>query len=226
MYNIYGDITQVRGLMTVIENFFFSVEKVDQREGFSVRDLVERASQVKDFERRIQALYDKGFRYGGDTKSDSKAYTDFDLKTIFIGKLKTTEEACLSLFYEITNAENKERFDELFETYFSDRDDSQERAHQYASDILRVESDAMFQKCQIAELMQLQQMIKNPKYLEIYHKNKENAERSKDLMHDEMIVNGKVQNGTKVALEHYKQQFFEQQRMLGKRSRISKDHIG
>jgi len=210
--------------MTIVENFFFSVEKVDQREGFSDKDLAEKSSQVKDFEKRIQELYDKGFRYGGDTKSDSKAYTDFKEKKIFIGKLKSTEEACLSLFYEMSNAENRDKFEKLFETYFLDRDDSQERAYEYASDILRIESEAMLQKCQIAELMELTRMIKNPKYLEIYLKNKENADLAKDLMHAEMITNGKVHNGTKVALDHYTQQFHEQQRMLGKRSRISKDN--
>ena len=194
--------------MSSIESFFFSVEKVDQREGFSDEELVHLACKQKGFEEKIQQLLLDGFFYGGDTKSDSKAYTDMKEKKIYIGKKKSLEEACLSLFYEMINASNHKKFERIFETFLKQSDLSNKIANEYALAILRVEADALFEKCKYAEAMQLEHLIKNPKYLEIYRNTKENQEKVKELIFNEMVEHGTVHCGKKKAVDHYMEQYY------------------
>lgn len=93
--------------MSIVHDFFYSVERTDQREGFSDEEMVKKSLEVPEFDEVVKMLFEQGFRYGGDTKSDSKAFTDIEMKRIYIGKNKTVDEACLSLFYEMTNARNQ-----------------------------------------------------------------------------------------------------------------------
>ncbi len=204
-----------------MHDFFYSVERTDQREGFSDEEMVENASKVPEFESVVKMLFEQGFRYCGDTKSDSKAFTDMEKKRIYIGKNKTVEEACLSLFYEMTNARNQKEFQEIKENYFADREESDEKATQYAHDIIKIEAEAVFERCKVAQTLNLVHLLKNPKYLEIIEASKENYEKARSAIFEEMILHGKVHNGKKLAVDHYKEMFFSQQKSLIKRSRQS-----
>lgn len=206
--------------MAIIHDFFFSMEKVDQREGFSDEMMVEVSSKIPGFTDLIIELSKKGFKYAGDTKSSSKAFTDCEQKKIYIGKDKSVDEACLSLFYEMTNAKNHARFKDIHDRYLSDRDDSDEQATNYAREILKIEAEAVFQRCKIAQILNLTHLLKNPKYFQIFEAYKENAKQAESLIFEEMLANGKVHNGKKAALDHYKECFFQAQQKLRKRDRI------
>jgi hypothetical protein len=207
--------------MSIINEFFYSVEKTDQREGFSDQEMVEKSSKVPEFESVVKTLFEQGFRYGGDTKSDSRAFTDIEQKRIYIGKNKTVEEACLSLFYEMTNARNQKILQEIIENHFSVREESDEKATQYAHDILKVEAEAVFERCKVAQILNLVHLLKNTKYVEIIKASRENYKQAISEIFEEMILHGKVHNGKKLAVDHYKEMFFLHQKSVIKRSRWS-----
>jgi hypothetical protein len=192
--------------------FFFSIERHDTKPGFSDFDLVLLCSKIPAVDQLIQRLSEKGFKYAGDTGTDSKAYTDIEKKRIYIAKDKTAEEACLSLAYELKNAENKPRIQAVFDEYLSDSMPTIERALQYARSILLIEADAVLNRTQVALETGLASSLKNQKYVEITEAFKESPERAIQEIFNEMVENGTVHNGKKKALDHYISQYFDYQR--------------
>jgi hypothetical protein len=190
-------------------NFFFSIERHDTRPGFSDLDLVLLCSKIPAVDALIQRLSAKGFKYAGDTGTDSKAYTDIEKKRIYIAKDKTAEEACLSLAYELKNAENKPRIQAIYDEFFSDRTPTLERAIQYAKSILLIEADAVLNRTQVAIETDLVSSLKNKKYVAITERLKDSPERAIQEIFHEMVENGTVHNGKKKALDHYIAQYFE-----------------
>lgn len=73
--------------------------------------------------------------------------------------------------------------------------------------------ETFFKLCELSnknhpEAMQLEHLIKNPKYLELYKNSKENQETGKELIFNEMVEHGTVHCGKKKALDHYMQQYY------------------
>lgn len=194
--------------------FFFSIERFDTREGFSDTDLVVLCSKIPAVDELIRRLSSKGFKYAGDTKTHSKAFTDIQTKRIYIAKDKTAEEACLSLAYELKNAENKPRIQAVFNEYLSDTVPTIERAIEYARSILLIEADAVLNRTQVAMGAGLESSLKNKKYLEIAKTFSDDKDLALREIFEEMVTNGTVHNGKKKALDHYISQYFESQRAI------------
>ncbi|MBM3193396.1 MAG: hypothetical protein FJZ59_04090 [Chlamydiae bacterium] len=195
-------------------DFFYSIERFDTREGFSDTDLVLLCSKIPVVDELIQRLSRKGFKYAGDTKTDSKAYTDVDRKRIYIAKDKTAEEACLSLAYELKNAENKPRIEAVFAEFLSDAEPTIERAMQYARSILLIEADAVLNRTQVAIETGLESSLKNKKYIDIVKATRDDKELALQEIFKEMVETGTVHNGKKKAIDHYVSQYFESQRAV------------
>jgi len=187
-------------------DFFFSSERLETRTGFCDLALAKRAKAIPVLASAITLLTASGFKYAGDTNSDSKAYTDVDKRKICIGRTKSTDEACLSLAYEMTNAKNASKFKEIREKYLSDKTPSMEKAVAYANEILLTEAEAVFNRSSVAISVGLESQVKNEKYLEIVRSNGDQSSCI-DKIFSEMKKNGTVHNGNKKAQDHYIAQY-------------------
>lgn len=191
-------------------NFFFSSESLETRTGFCDLDLVKMVKTIPVLGSAIAFLAESGFKYSGDTKSDSKAYTDVNKKKIYIGRSKSVAEACLSLTYEVTNAKNALKFKAVHQKYLSDKSPSMEKAVKYANEILQIEAEAVLNRSIVAISVGLESQVKNKKYLEIVRSNGDPFSCAAEIF-SEMQKNGTVHNGKKKALDHYIEQYFEYQ---------------
>ena len=159
----------------------------------------------------IEALGSLGFKYGGDTGSESKAYTDIKEKKIFIKKNKTDSEALLSLVYELTNASNTPKLETVYKNYLQEESSPDIiKATKYAHEILHIEAYAVYTRSCTAIHLHLESSVKNPKYLEITRLHKDDQEKAVEALYLEMIENGTVHNGKKKAVDHYIEQYFQQ----------------
>ncbi|HSW85984.1 MAG TPA: hypothetical protein VLG49_00630 [Rhabdochlamydiaceae bacterium] len=192
-----------------LNDFAYSAQRIENRLGFDDIEMFDLANKLSVMKITMDRLAKQGFHYVGDTKSDSKAYTDVSKKRIFIGKDKTTSEACLSLMYEMTNATNAYRIKEIQSSYLSDKSPNRERAIEYAQAILGIEAEAVFNRSIAAIDLGLEHLIKNKKYLEIVKLNQDNPDAAIKDIHLEMLENGTVHNGKKKALDYYISQYFE-----------------
>lgn len=195
-------------------DFFFSLDRCETRDGFSDTDLVVLCSKIPAVDELIRRLSQKGFKYAGDTNSDSKAFTDIDKKRIYIAKDKTAEEACLSLAYELKNAENKPRIEAVFAEFLSDENPTIERAMAYARSILLIEADAVLNRTEVAIETGLESSLKNKKYIDIVKASRDDKKLALRQIFEEMVATGTVHNGRKKALDHYISQYFESQRAM------------
>ncbi|OGN56173.1 MAG: hypothetical protein A3D96_01810 [Chlamydiae bacterium RIFCSPHIGHO2_12_FULL_44_59] len=189
-------------------NFFFSSGRLETRTGFCDLALFKMAKSIPVLASAITLLAASGFTYAGDTNSDSKAYTDVDKRKIYIGRTKSTAEACLSLAYEMTNAKNALKFKEIHAKYLSDKTPSMEKAVAYANEILLTEAEAVFNRSSVAISVGLESQVKNKKYLEIVRSHSDQSSCIAEIF-SEMQKNGTVHNGKKKALDHYIAQYFE-----------------
>ena len=156
----------------------------------------------------ISALAKIGFRYCGDTQSDSKACTDIKNKSIYIGRDKSPSEACLSLAYEAINAKNALKIESVHKKYLYNKSPSIEKASEYANEILLIEAEAVFYRSTVAISTGLESLIKNKKYLEIVELNQDPSSAILQIF-SEMQTNGTVHSGKKKAFDHYVSQYFE-----------------
>lgn len=191
-----------------VTDFFFSSERLETRVGFCDIALSKMAKAIPVLASAVALLAASGFKYAGDTNSDSKAYTDVDKRKIYIGRTKSTAEACLSLTYEMTNAKNALKFKEIHAKYLSDKTPSMEKAVAYANEILLTEAEAVFNRSSVAISVGLESQVKNKKYLEIVRSNSDQSSCIAEIF-SEMQKNGTVHNGKKKALDHYIAQYFE-----------------
>jgi hypothetical protein len=194
-------------------DFFFSSLRLEKRTGFCDIDLSKMAKAIPTLAAAIIILSEAGFKYSGDTNSNSKACTDVHKKKIFIGRDKSNSEACLSLAYELTNAKNALKFKEVQQQYLSDKSPSSEKALAYANKILSIEAEAVFHRSIVAISTGLQSQIKNKKYLEIVLSNDGDPDCINKIF-SEIQQNGTVHNGKKKALEHYINQYFQYNKPL------------
>jgi len=189
-------------------SFFFSSNRLETRTGFCDIELSKMAGAIPVLFSDIRLLAASGFKYAGDTNSDSKAYTDVGNRKIYIGRTKSIAEACLSLAYEMTNAKNAFKFKEIHTKYLLDKAPSMEKAVIYANEILRTEAEAVFSRSSVAISVGLESQVKNKKYLEIVRSNDDPSSCIAQIF-SEMQKNGTVHNGKKKALDHYIAQYFE-----------------
>lgn len=192
-----------------LNDFAYSSQQIENRLGFDDDEMFSLSDKLPVMSIMMERLAKQGFHYVGDTKSDSKAYTDVSKKRIFIGKDKTSNEACLSLMYEMTNATNAYRIKEIQSSYLSDKSPNRERAVEYAKAILGIEAEAVFNRSIAAINLGLEHLIKNKKYIEIVKLNQDNPDAAIRDIHLEMLENGTVHNGKKKAVDHYISQYFE-----------------
>ena len=194
-------------------DFFFSSLRLEKRTGFCDIDLSKMAKAIPALAVAIIILSDAGFKYSGDTNSNSKACTDVHKKKIYIGRDKSNCEACLSLAYELTNAKNALKIKNVHQQYLSDKAPSSERALTYANEILLIEAEAVFHRSMVAISTGLESQIKNKKFLEIVRSNDGHLECINKIF-SEIQQNGTVHNGKKKALEHYINQYFQYNKHL------------
>lgn len=187
---------------------FFEQENMSSDGSFSDYDLAEKGRTIPVLVDLIKKVELKGFTYGGDTRSASKAYTDVGLKKIFIKKDKSLDEACLSLAYELTNAINKEKLEAIHAEYLNDKRKTEERATEYAHHILNIEVEAVLVRSVVAVETSAEKYVKNPKYNLIVKECGACLELAKRTIFKEMIENGKVHNGKIKAVDFYKDQYY------------------
>ena len=195
-------------LFANIDTFFSKVPlRNNSWNGFNEVQMVELVRDVPMLVELIDEMTARGFRYGGDTGSTSKAYTNVGRRRICIGKNTTAEEACLSLMYELTNAKNGEKLQAIHDEYLHDPHPTYARGVDYASAILLIEADAIYHRCLLAVELNLVSLLKNPAYLRIVQEASDRASAI-DWIHAEMLTRGKVHGGLKGALDHYIDLYF------------------
>lgn len=194
-----------------LDSFFFSSQQLETRVGFCDCDLLKMVKSIPGLDLTISALAKIGFKYCGDTQSDSKAHTDVKKKIVCIGRDKSAAEACLSLAYEATNAKNGLKIQDVYRRYLSDKMPSMEKAIMYANEILQIEAEAVFNRSAVAISTGIEPLVKNKKYLEIVRLNRDPSSTIFEIF-SEMKKNGTVHNGKKKAFDHYVSQYFEYNR--------------
>ncbi len=180
--------------------------------GFSDDELRRTCEAIPQVSYLISQLVSQGFRYGGDTKSDSKAYTDVTNRKIYIKKDKTIQEACLSLAYELINAQNAKRYGQLFKEFLSESRPTQARAIEYAGKILYIEAEAVYYRSAVAIELGIESAVKNPKFNTIVVDSKGDRSHAIPKLWIEMVKSGKVHRGTKRAFDHYVGQYAQYNR--------------
>jgi hypothetical protein len=195
-----------------LHHFFYTSDLVETRTGFKDEDLIEKAMEIPFVRQQITHLAIEGFHFVGDTlgrsNDGSKAYTDIEKRWIFIGRDKSTEEALLSLTYEMTNAKHAKKLDKIYKEYSADILPKHSRAEKYARAIMRVESEAAYVRSHMAIILGKESLIKNKKYLEIVKSSGIHHKAAVKEIFAEMVKNGTVHNGKKSALEHYITQYW------------------
>jgi hypothetical protein len=188
--------------------FFFAIDKLDQ-EGFSDENLAIKVGEIPCLREQVIAVSRLGYRYAGDTRSNSKANTEPVSKKIFIGKNKPIEEAILSLAYELTNAKNGKKLAKILDNSTHDLHPNQHKAECFAMSILKVEAEAVYIRSSTAINLGKESTIKNPKYTEIVKKYGGNREEAILEIYHEMLKNGMVHEGRKKAFDHYVDCYWE-----------------
>jgi hypothetical protein len=153
-----------------IQKFFYVASVVETRLGFDDDELLHKANEISIVREHIEIVQSMGFHFVGDTQesnSASKAYTDPVKKWIFIGRKKTTEEALLSLTYELTNAKNGQILTNIYDKYVGDILPDSTRAAEYAKEVMHVEASAVYTRSRVAIKVGTESLVKNKKYLEI-----------------------------------------------------------
>ncbi len=194
-----------------IQQFLYSAEKMETRIGFDDDELIHKALGISIIKEQMLSVAKFGFRYVGDADGNSndgsKAYTDLEKRWIFIGRNKPTDEALLSLTYEMTNAKNAKKLNKIFDEYSKDRLPDSSRAACYAKAVLRVESDAIYVRSRTAISLGKESLIKNQKYLDIVKSHGIHHKAAVKEIFSEMLKNGTVHNGQVKAFDHYVRQY-------------------
>jgi hypothetical protein len=190
-------------------NFFYSVTNPLCRRGFCDLALSRFAFQYPAAMQMIQRLVLDNFRYAGDTNSDSKANTDPIKKRIRINQTLSLKIAQLSLIYEMVNASNRAKFQQVFNRFFSIRHPTEAQARGYAQAILTIEAEAAYWRSRAAIDLNCENLIQNPRYNEIV-KRSNDPERAIQEIAREMILHGKVRCGAAQAVDHYADQYFRE----------------
>lgn len=145
-----------------------------------------------------------GFRYVGDTGSQSKANTNFKTKAIKINAALSAEQAALSFAYELANAS---QHDGSQLGPVQRLKNSSPTAEHYAESVLRLESRSVLKRSQVAIAIGLEDLVVNPKYNQ-FAKDEHLTELEKiDAILSEMMTNGRVNRGQDSAFDHYVKQY-------------------
>lgn len=164
-------------------------------------------------ERQMKGKWLNGWTKGTEgTFSDSKGSTDVSTGNIWIRKGTNVE--LLTLGYECVNSRNRELYDAIFKKYMQLPDNASNR-QDYAKEILRVEAQAVYMKCRLAE--EMQGKVKNlegrelvkPEYLEIFRRSDlEESEKLEELA--KALINiGTVGKYKISAYEHYQNRGYQ-----------------
>lgn len=145
-----------------------------------------------------------GFRYVGDTGSQSKANTLFMAKTIKINAGLSAEQAALSFAYELANASQHDggKLGPLQRLQ-----NSAKTGEEYAKSVLRWESKSVLKRSQVAVAIGREALVVNPKYNQIAKDEHLTESEKVDAILGEMIANGKVNRGQDSAFDHYIRQY-------------------
>lgn len=206
-------------MVSLVLTFFTAALQLISRPGFDDIQLMTKTLQSPRLTSLVAEVTSEGFRYLGDTNSTSRACTDPVKKRIYIGKDKSTDEATLSLAYEVINAKNAKNFTAVHDHYLKDANPTVHRAEEYANKILEIESNAVLNRSLVAIELNIESQVKNPKYINMVKSAKTNNTADADVLreiHSEMLRNGTVHNGKKSAVEHYKEQYFAYNQTLNR----------
>ena len=148
----------------------------------------------------------KGFRYVGYTGTSSKAHTLHKVKQIKINKGLTSDEAALSLAYELTNASQVEEALEIHALRKQPK--TVKLADMYARRMLWVESQSVLMRSNMAIVIGKEKLVKNARYIKIAKDDSLSETAKRESIFAEMMANGTVHQGRKKAYDYYVNQYW------------------
>lgn len=198
-----------------MERVYMQPTRNSSEEGFDEDKMYAEFSKLPGAKQLEEIVGGMGFKYGGDTDSESKANTDFDARRIYINKSLDQQTAILSFVYELMNALQQDDFTNILQLP-KQRDASTAIAEDYAERILRKEAKSVLMRSKMAIAMRKEELIKNPKYINIARMD-ETDEVLENLVFTEMKQNGTVHKGKYKAYPYYISQYwFEHWKWFGK----------
>lgn len=163
-----------------------------------------RSMEALSLEREVGQM---GFRYAGDTHSQSKANTHFGRREIRINANLTHEEAALSFAYELANASQRTEFEAGPLALWSHGPATREAAEQYADLTLRKEANSVLMRSKVAIAIGRTDLIANQNYNAIAGLPELDGAQKAELTFQEMKTNGRVNRGQTGAWDHYVAQY-------------------
>lgn len=145
----------------------------------------------------VKDCYESGGRFLGWTADGSRAYTDISTGHIRIGK---NGDEALSLGYECINSKNKKLYQNIG-TKYALKEDSRKNRENFAREIIKIEAQAMYTKCQLVTELELATPIKEH-YLKIVRDEDLTKEEKIEALCEVMIEKGMV-HYTKPAFNFY-----------------------
>lgn len=198
-----------------MEKVYIQPTRILSEEGFDENQMYAEFSKLPEALKLEETVGNMGFKYGGDTCSESKANTDFKAKRIYINKSLDPKTAALSFVYELMNAYQQDDFASILKLP-EQISASNNNAKDYAEGILRKEAKSVLMRSKMAIAMEQEDLIKNPEYIKIA-RMKDPDDVLENLVFIEMKQNGTVHMGKYKAYPYYISQYwFEHWKWLGK----------
>ncbi|SFQ35138.1 hypothetical protein [Variovorax sp. 770b2] len=163
-----------------------------------------RSTEALSLERKVGQM---GFRYAGDTNSQSKANTHFGRREICINANLTHEEAALSFAYELANASQRTAFEAGPLALWSHGPATRQAAELYAELTLRKEANSVLMRSKVAIAIGRADLIANQNYNAIAGLPELDGTQRAELAFQEMKANGRVNRGQTAAWNHYVAQY-------------------
>lgn len=173
----------------------------DKADGFDEAAMYSEFSKSADALELEELVGELGFRYAGDTGTESKANTDVATREIRINKGLSAQVAALSLGYELKNAQQKPAFDEIMLLLKSTG--KEDLAIEFADRIMKREARSILFRSKMAIAMGNESLVKNPVYNTIAKRDDLDEFEKVAAIFKEMKANGTVHGGAKKAYDHY-----------------------
>jgi Domain of unknown function (DUF4157) len=176
--------------------------------GFDEEKMYQEFKRSDDALKLEDKVGEMGFKYAGDTASESKANTNFRTKEIKINKNLLPNEAALSFAYELKNASQEAEANAIFDLLSTDTR-TREDAEKFANGIIRKEARSVLFRSRVAIALGIEHLIRNQKYNDIAREGKSEEDLEESIF-EEMKNNGVVLLGARKAYSHYLKMYWKE----------------
>lgn len=139
------------------------------------------------------------FRFAGFTGTASKANTDPETGLVRLREGPSVDVSTLSLAYELSNAINAGRFQDIFARAKKCELDGP----RFVTEILRLEAEAILWRSVVAQELKLDAEIENKNFHRLATNSMDSPSEKRGLIMDELRASGKVTSKRVAVVAHY-----------------------